>query len=166
MESEPMAKVKPHIDGGWRLDVNGTLWPVWTFAEDAEENANRINSAVESREKVLRDRIASLESDLSKEKDRVTQLVAEVVDLWGTDTEKLSWIKDRERAAFERAKDLVAECISHRCPECGGQGFTVREVGGCDPDGENDTREAVQQQCQWCDENRNAINSIRFEEGK
>ena len=37
-----------------------------------------------------------------------------------------------------------------KCPECDGCGFTVREIGGCDMDGENDSRECVQQQCQWC----------------
>ena len=37
-----------------------------------------------------------------------------------------------------------------RCPDCEGEGWYVREVGGCDSDGENDTRECVQEQCQWC----------------
>ena len=37
-----------------------------------------------------------------------------------------------------------------RCPDCKGEGWYVREVGGCDSDGENDTRECVQEQCQWC----------------
>ena len=43
-----------------------------------------------------------------------------------------------------------------RCPNCDGCGFTVRETGGCDMDGENDTRECVQEQCQWCFE-RNGL---------
>lgn len=37
-----------------------------------------------------------------------------------------------------------------RCPDCEGEGWYVREVGGCDSDGENDTRECIQEQCQWC----------------
>ena len=43
-----------------------------------------------------------------------------------------------------------------KCPECDGCGFTVRETGGCDMDGENDTRECVQEQCRWCFE-RNGL---------
>jgi hypothetical protein len=37
-----------------------------------------------------------------------------------------------------------------KCPNCDGCGFTVHETGGCDPDGENDSRECVQEQCRWC----------------
>jgi hypothetical protein len=43
-----------------------------------------------------------------------------------------------------------------KCPECDGCGFTVHETGGCDMDGENDTRECVQEQCRWCFE-RNGL---------
>ena len=43
-----------------------------------------------------------------------------------------------------------------KCPNCDGCGFTVREEGGCDSDGENDTREYSQEQCQWCFE-RNGL---------
>ena len=43
-----------------------------------------------------------------------------------------------------------------KCPDCDGCGFTVRETGGCDMDGENDTRECVQEQCRWCYE-RNGL---------
>ena len=39
-----------------------------------------------------------------------------------------------------------------KCPACDGAGAIGHEVGGCDPDGENDTREVVWEQCQWCDE--------------
>lgn len=45
------------------------------------------------------------------------------------------------------------------CPNCDGCGFTVRETGGCDSDGENDTREWRQEQCQWCVERDDAIRS-------
>lgn len=43
-----------------------------------------------------------------------------------------------------------------KCPNCDGCGFTVHEMGGCGMDGENDTREIVQEQCQWCF-NRNGL---------
>jgi hypothetical protein len=57
--------------------------------------------------------------------------------------------------------DTAGRCISlldaavvllrdAKCPKCDGCGFTVREIGGCDMDGENDTRECVQDQCLWC----------------
>lgn len=39
-----------------------------------------------------------------------------------------------------------------RCPNCDGSGFTVYYSGGCDMDGENDTRECHQEMCRWCDE--------------
>lgn len=39
-----------------------------------------------------------------------------------------------------------------KCPACDGSGAIGHEVGGCGPDGENDTRECVWEQCQWCDE--------------
>lgn len=39
-----------------------------------------------------------------------------------------------------------------KCPACDGSGAIDHEVGGCGPDGENDTRECVLEQCQWCDE--------------
>lgn len=37
-----------------------------------------------------------------------------------------------------------------RCTYCVDQGSYPVEVGGCGPDGENDTREIVPQQCEWC----------------
>lgn len=53
-----------------------------------------------------------------------------------------------------RCNALLASAIGllriARCPNCEGEGWYVREVGGCDSDGENDTRECVQEQCQWC----------------
>ena len=39
-----------------------------------------------------------------------------------------------------------------KCPNCDGSGAYTVETGGCDMDGENDTRECHQEQCQWCDE--------------
>ena len=37
-----------------------------------------------------------------------------------------------------------------KCPNCQGDGWYMRETGGCDPDGENDTRESIQVQCEMC----------------
>jgi hypothetical protein len=37
------------------------------------------------------------------------------------------------------------------CQGCNDEGFWAREVGGCDPDGENDTREVIQERCEWCE---------------
>lgn len=51
----------------------------------------------------------------------------------------------------DRWKKLAGELAeAERCENCPDRGFTVREVGGCDPDGENDTRECVQEQCEFC----------------
>jgi len=44
-----------------------------------------------------------------------------------------------------------------KCPACDGSGAIGHEVGGCDPDGENDIRECVWEQCQWCDERTQLI---------
>lgn len=49
---------------------------------------------------------------------------------------------------IEKIAGELAE--AERCENCPDQGFTVRQVGGCDPDGENDTRECVQEQCEFC----------------
>jgi len=64
-------------------------------------------------------------------------------------------------AELEKQKDdllrLCGELLRvAKCPDCDGCGFTVRETGGCDRDGENDTRERVQEQCRWCFE-RNGL---------
>lgn len=37
-----------------------------------------------------------------------------------------------------------------KCPECDGNGYFATEIGGCGMDGENDTRETIQEQCQRC----------------
>jgi hypothetical protein len=74
MESEPMARIEYNTDGpaGWLVYFG----PLEVHRYDphmkacAELLRDQINSAVESREKVLRDRITSLESELSKAKDR------------------------------------------------------------------------------------------------
>lgn len=59
------------------------------------------------------------------------------------------------------ANALLAEAIGvlriAKCPDCDGCGYTVHEIGGCDMDGENDTRECVQEQCRWCDERASII---------
>jgi hypothetical protein len=53
------------------------------------------------------------------------------------------------RAKIE-AHRANAGLLPAKCPECDGCGFTEREIGGCDMDGENDTRECVPEQCQLC----------------
>ena len=37
------------------------------------------------------------------------------------------------------------------CDNCGGSGYVVEEHGGCSEDGENDSRESVQEKCTQCD---------------
>lgn len=37
-----------------------------------------------------------------------------------------------------------------KCPNCDGSGVISHEVGGCSNDGENDSRECIIEQCQWC----------------
>ena len=44
-----------------------------------------------------------------------------------------------------------------KCPACGGDGAIGHEVGGCDMDGENDTRDVVWEECQWCSERKDAM---------
>lgn len=56
---------------------------------------------------------------------------------------------EAERLKAERNAALTLLRIA-KCPNCDGCGFTVREVGGCDMDGQHDTRECVQERCQWC----------------
>jgi len=58
-----------------------------------------------------------------------------------------------------RETALVGLLTRAKCPDCDGQGFTVEETGGCSEDGENDTRESHQVQCQWCDERNAALHN-------
>jgi hypothetical protein len=75
--------------------------------------------------------------------------------------------KDRERAAFERAKESIFKKIegADRCQHCPDIGWWT---------GQNkNTGDAEQVQCEWCSTEENSlfnvirsIKSLRFEEGK
>jgi hypothetical protein len=52
-----------------------------------------------------------------------------------------------------------------KCPNCDDCGFTVREIGGCDMDGENDSRECMQEQCQWCYEREMIVSEYKANDG-
>ena len=105
METEPLARVVEKLGLIWREVGGRTLHGGFPIDERGalESDIEIINSAVESREKVLRDRIASLESELSKAKALTEKSVADsgtsIIEHW----RKI--VEDRERAAFERAKE-------------------------------------------------------------
>ena len=62
-------------------------------------------------------------------------------------------------ARLEASEDIQN---GERCEVCSDQGWYRVMHGGVDPDGENDTREAVQVQCQFCYENpKSVFNKIR-----
>jgi hypothetical protein len=69
---------------------------------------------------------------------------------------KETTMSEQENASWETLPSisLLAAAVvllrDAKCPDCDGCGFTVREIGGCDMDGGNDTRECVQEQCLWC----------------
>src|SRR4029077_903878 len=52
------------------------------------------------------------------------------------------------------AEDLIS---ARKCSMCPDQGWFQMETGGCDQDGENDTRESVQMQCEWCHTNSDSF---------
>lgn len=57
----------------------------------------------------------------------------------------------------KRVERLLELLKIAKCPNYDGSGFIVYETGGCGPDGEDDCRECVQEQCRWCDERGEAI---------
>ena len=60
----------------------------------------------------------------------------------------------------ERKRVLEMVQKAWRCTSCPDQGWYAEQVGGCDPDGENDTREAVQVQCEWCYTTENSLFNV------
>lgn len=78
--------------------------------------------------------------------------------------EDRTWLRD-VAAVVEQLNRLHELLAVAKCPECDGSGFVVRETGGCDADGENDTRECIQEQCRWCYE-RELLGCCDVEEGK
>ena len=54
-----------------------------------------------------------------------------------------------EKELLENALALLRVAV---CSNCNGNGIVTYETGGCDMDGENDTRECQYDRCQWCDE--------------
>lgn len=56
--------------------------------------------------------------------------------------------------------DSTAGLVAVHCPNCPDQGYTIYETGGIDMDGENDTREGHQEQCQFCYETPNSVFNI------
>ena len=57
---------------------------------------------------------------------------------------------DSSPKTMKVSRESVLSAVCNLCPNCLGAGFTAYETGGCDPDGENDSRESHQDQCQWC----------------
>ena len=76
-----------------------------------------------------------------------TGSLCEVCNQMELDTLRKQLALTRER--LEKARGLL---MVAKCPACDGSGAIGHEAGGCDMDGENDTREVVWEQCQWCDE--------------
>lgn len=48
------------------------------------------------------------------------------------------------------ASAMSAGLDAVQCPNCPNQGWYAWESGGCGPDGENDTRQCEQVQCEFC----------------
>ena len=68
--------------------------------------------------------------------------------------------QERVAVSSTRLLDCAVQLLKvAACPNCDGCGFTVHETGGCGPDGENDTRECHQEQCQWCDERNQLLSN-------
>jgi hypothetical protein len=66
--------------------------------------------------------------------------------------------RDEYVEKLERQLALALALLRHaKCPTCDGSGCVVREEGGCDSDGENDSRRLVQERCQWCDETNSIL---------
>lgn len=65
----------------------------------------------------------------------------------------------------EEIKTILFLLEHAKCPDCDGCGIVIRETGGCDMDGENDTRECVQEPCRWCDERREILSKYDIATG-
>ena len=61
----------------------------------------------------------------------------------------------------EKEAALAALLNAEHCPHCGNQGVIVIQTGGCYSDGENDTRDLDQGQCDWCYMTPNSFFNIR-----
>lgn len=64
---------------------------------------------------------------------------------------KNRWDACEDRDRYRTLCEGLAE--AERCEVCPDQGWYGEEHGGCDPDGENDTRESVQVECEFCKTN-------------
>ncbi|HEY4714352.1 MAG TPA: hypothetical protein VIH30_08975 [Aquirhabdus sp.] len=52
------------------------------------------------------------------------------------------------------------------CPNCENQGWYPIETGGCDMDGENDTRQIEQIQCEFCYTTPNSVFNVELNKNK
>ena len=61
----------------------------------------------------------------------------------------------------EKEAALAGLLNAEHCPSCQNQGVIVIQTGGCDSDGENDTRCREQEQCEWCYTTKNSFFNVR-----
>lgn len=67
------------------------------------------------------------------------------------------WVeRDKLDGLLKRLQAAEAVQEGERCEVCPDQGWYGEMTGGCDSDGEHDTREAVQVQCEFCYTNPNS----------
>ena len=60
----------------------------------------------------------------------------------------------------ERDAALAGLLNAEHCPSCQNQGVIVIQTGGCDSDGENDTRCREREQCGWCYTTKNSFFNV------
>jgi hypothetical protein len=75
----------------------------------------------------------------------------------GLSTDEQCSIAAALQSEREHADRLAGLLNAAKCPACDGAGWYAEERGGVGPDGENDTRECIQVQCQWCDESKGLL---------
>ena len=88
-------------------------------------------------------------------------LAKELENAFGTREEMIARYRRLEELLAEKDKALAGLLNAEHCPHCGNQGVIVIQTGGCDSDGENDTRCREQEQCEWCYTTKNSFFNVR-----
>jgi hypothetical protein len=74
---------------------------------------------------------------------------------------RLSMTDTKEQPSAAAGPSALSDGLAAvHCPNCPDQGWYAIETGGCDMDGENDTRQMEQVQCEFCWTTPNSVFTI------
>jgi len=105
---------------------------------------------------------SDLVSQITRERDTYKKAKEENDERFMIERDEARRERDAAREELKEARELMDEIgTAQSCPYCDNVGYSVRQVGGCDMEGENDTREQIQEQCDWCGNTPNSIYLVR-----